>query len=141
MSTAESAIKAQILRALRSGDLDEVYMWPAAIDDCDALELWDDVSSSELADWAHEALGEFRNAGESYTGPDFQETDPDGCRYYQSECVAKKLDDSRWVGWIYWYGGGKHSDPESIDWVDCAVFLDCVEEQKLVTVRTWSLKP
>lgn len=58
-------------------------------------------------------------------------------RHYESKSVATKVGD-KWVGWTYWYGGGKHAEPDAIDWMDKAYFLDCVEEKKLVTVQTFT---
>lgn len=59
-------------------------------------------------------------------------------RHYESNSVAAKYLDGSWVGWTYWYGGGKHGEPEAIDWIDSAYDLDCVEEEKVVTVRTFT---
>lgn len=59
-------------------------------------------------------------------------------RHYESKAVAAQLPDGSWVGWTHWYGGGKHGEPGSVDWIDQAYDLTCVEEQKLVTVRTFS---
>ena len=56
-------------------------------------------------------------------------------RHYESKSVASKIL-GRWVGWIYWYGGGKHADPNSI--AIEPYFLDCVEEEKTVIVKTFS---
>ena len=39
-------------------------------------------------------------------------------RHYESTAVAMKVPDGSWVGWTYWYGGGKHSEPEAIDWMN-----------------------
>ena len=64
----------------------------------------------------------------------------DWSRHYESKAVASKLPDGSWVGWTYWYGGGKHGEPESIDWIEDAYDLDCKEEEKLVIVRTFSVK-
>ena len=61
-------------------------------------------------------------------------------RHYESKAVAAKMNDGSWVGWTYWYGGGKHGEPEAIDWLEKAYDLDCKEEEKLVVVRTFSLK-
>jgi len=58
-------------------------------------------------------------------------------RHYESKSVAIKID-GQWVGWTYWYGGGKHSEPEAIEWICDAYFIDCVEEEKVVTVRTFT---
>lgn len=61
-------------------------------------------------------------------------------RHYECKSVASQMLDGSWVGWTYWYGGGKHGDPESIDWMSDAYDLEVTEEQKLVTVRTFKLK-
>lgn len=58
-------------------------------------------------------------------------------RHYESKAVAAKLPDGSWVGWTYWYGGGKHSDPGSVEWMCDAYDVECKEEQKLVTVQTF----
>ena len=60
-----------------------------------------------------------------------------GSRNYESESVAAKMPDGSWVGWTYWYGGGKYGEPEAIDWMDDAYDLDCAEEEKVVIVRTF----
>ena len=62
----------------------------------------------------------------------------DWSRHYESKAVAAKYIDGSWVGWTYWYGGGKHAEPEAIDWIDQAYDLTCVEEEKVVTVRTFT---
>ena len=61
-------------------------------------------------------------------------------RHYEAKSVAALMPDGSWVGWTYWYGGGKHGDPESIDWMEDAYDLNVVEEEKLVIVRTFSIK-
>ena len=59
-------------------------------------------------------------------------------RHYESESVAAQMPDGTWVGWTYWYGGGKHGEPESIDWMDEAYNLNMTEEEKTVVVRTFT---
>jgi hypothetical protein len=64
-----------------------------------------------------------------------------GCewsRHYESKAVAAQAPDGSWVGWTYWYGGGKHGEPDAIDWVQDAYDVACAEEQKMVTVRTFT---
>jgi hypothetical protein len=61
-------------------------------------------------------------------------------RHYESKAVAAQLPDGSWVGWTYWYGGGKYGEPEAIDWMAEAYDLDCQEEEKLVVVRTFTLR-
>ena len=60
-------------------------------------------------------------------------------RHYESKSVAMQFPDKSWVGWTYWYGGGKHGEPESIDWIEDAYDLECKEEEKMVVVRTFSI--
>ena len=59
-------------------------------------------------------------------------------RHYESKAVAAQMPDGSWVGWTYWYGGGKHGEPEAIDWIDEAYDLSCTEEVKTVTVKTFA---
>lgn len=59
-------------------------------------------------------------------------------RHYESTAVADKLPDGSWVGWTYWYGGGKHGEPSAIGWISDAYDVKCVEEEKLVVVRNFS---
>lgn len=61
-------------------------------------------------------------------------------RHYESKSVAAKMSDGTWIGWVYWYGGGKHGEPEAIDWMPEAVELDCMEEQVMMTKRTFTVK-
>lgn len=59
-------------------------------------------------------------------------------RHYESKSVAAKMPDGSWVGWTYWYGGGKHGAPDEIDWMGAAYDLNCVEEERLVTIKTFT---
>ena len=59
-------------------------------------------------------------------------------RHYEAKAVAAKMPDGSWVGWTYWYGGGKHGEPEAVEWMEDAYALDLKEEEKLVTVRTFT---
>ena len=61
-------------------------------------------------------------------------------RHYEAKEVAAQMPDGSWVGWTYWYGGGKHGEPESIDWMDQAYDLEMAEETKTVVVRTFTKK-
>ena len=54
-------------------------------------------------------------------------------RHYEVKPVVKKLG-GKYVCWLYWYGGGKHGEPESIDWVDDTIF---VEEGEPVIQKTF----
>jgi hypothetical protein len=79
-----------------------------------------------------EALDEVRCSGKE-TG-----IDCNWSRHYESKSVASKLPNGEWVGWTYWYGGGKHGNPEEIDWISDAYDVECIEEEKMMLVYTFS---
>jgi hypothetical protein len=53
-------------------------------------------------------------------------------RHYESKSVAAKTIDGSW------FGGGKHGEPEAIDWIDDAYALNYAEEEKTVVVQTFT---
>ena len=80
----------------------------------------------------YECEDEFREKGFETDIPS-----PDS-RHYESTSVAYQFSDTLWVGWTVWYGGGKHGEPESIEWMADAYELTCVETEKLVTMREFT---
>lgn len=58
-------------------------------------------------------------------------------RHYECDEVAACCPDGTWVGWTYWYGGGKHGSPEEIEWISEAYDVTCQEEEKMTIVRTF----
>ena len=63
---------------------------------------------------------------------------PPCLRNYEVKSVAKKLkheDFDGYIGWNYYYGGGKHSNPEELEWVGEAYFLELVEQREIVTIE------
>lgn len=60
------------------------------------------------------------------------EIEPDYSRHYESRSVASQMFDGSWVGWTYWYGGGKHGEPSAIDWMPDAYNVDFKEETVVV---------
>ena len=59
-------------------------------------------------------------------------------RHFDCYAVGAKAPDGSWIGWIYWYGGGKHAEPESVDWIDEAYDLSVTERVRTVTVQTFA---
>ena len=53
-------------------------------------------------------------------------------RNLESCSVAAQMFDGSWVGWTYWYGGGKHGYAESIEWMSEAYEVESWEEMQLV---------
>lgn len=110
--------KEEEILAMNGDQVDEAYEESECGDDCDYIQ---------------DARSEFREGQ--------VETDiaSEYSRHYESNSVAACVN-GQWVGWTYWYGGGKHGEPEAIDWIEYAYLLDCVEEQKVVTVRNFTKK-
>lgn len=91
-------------------------------------EYWEDT------DYLEDAISEIRCSGVE-TGLPGQHS-----RHYESEEVAVQCPNGDWVGFTYWHGGGKHGEPEAIDWIEYAYDVECKEEQKLVTVHSFTKK-
>ena len=128
--TAEQAIKREILLT--------VFNWakkePPAITADNIDSIWNTQEEDE-PDYIQDARDQFRSCGQE-TNLECKEFS----RHYECEQVATQLSDLSWVSWTYWHGGGKHAEPSAIDWMSSAFFVDCKEEQKVVTVRTFSKK-
>lgn len=88
-------------------------------------DLWDEAED------LGEAISEMRTGGIP-TGLPTQSS-----RHYENEAVAVQCPTGEWVGFTYWYGGGKHGNPEEIEWIEFAYDVKCIEEQKMMTVRTF----
>jgi len=65
-------------------------------------ELYDSLVN---ADGHWDAQEEVRNSGEKVDVPCTEYS-----RHYECDSVAAQMPDGSWVGWTYWYGGGKHSE-------------------------------
>jgi hypothetical protein len=125
--TPEQLIKQQIL-------IDAEYSVdgvPVVVDEDNVDEIFEEANDDYSL---QDDIEEFRCSGEE-TGLDAPHS-----RHYECDAVARKLGNGVWVGWNYWYGGGKHGEPESIDWMDQAYELDVLEEEKLVIVKTFNWK-
>lgn len=59
---------------------------------------------------------------------------PPFSRNYEADSVARCID-GVWIGWTYWYGGGKHGEPEAMEWMGDAYFLDLFSEETVTTVK------
>ena len=113
-----------ILEKLRKWGLD---LPEITADNIDAL--WDDRREDDLYD----ARNEVRCSGEK-TGIKARSWS----RHYECEEVAAKCPDGTWVGWTYWHGGGKHGEPDEVEWMEDVYDVTLTEEQKTVTVRTFT---
>jgi hypothetical protein len=61
-------------------------------------------------------------------------------RHYESKSVAVEYFDGSWIGWTYWYGGGKHGEPDCIDWMEDCYDIICDKEEKRVIIKTFTKK-
>lgn len=121
--TAPQLLQYAILEqaAIYAGKQLEPNLTPDQVD-----ELWDDMGDDMGA------IDEIRTSGVE-TGLDAQYS-----RHYESEAVAIQAPNEQWVGFTYWYGGGKHGEPESVEWIDYAYHLHCKEYEKLVTIQEFT---
>ena len=60
---------------------------------------------------------------------------PPYSRHYESDSVAAQMSDGTWIGWTYWHGGGKHGEPEAIDWMNEAYELTVVSEEQVTKIK------
>lgn len=125
--TPEQKIKHKILVGLISEPSNEIHVDPSTITEENLDDLYEELYADDIE-------FEFRE-GEVETNIPCEYS-----RHYESKSVAAKMLDGSWIGWTYWYGGGKHGEPESIDWMGGAYELDVAEEEKLVVVRTFTKK-
>jgi hypothetical protein len=123
--TPEQKIKHAILKSVFEGN-DKAL--PDVTKD-NVNDLWDG-SEEEPGYW--DARYEFRE-GEVETN-----VPSESSRHYETKSVAAIMPDGTWVGWTYWHGGGKHGNPEEIEWMEDAYDLTVTEEEKVVTVRTFT---
>lgn len=57
--------------------------------------------------------------------------------YYEKKSVAAQMPDGTYVGWTYWYGGGKDAEPESISWIPYAYSVTIKDEEVSIVQRTF----
>lgn len=92
----------------------------------------DDLYDEAESDQVYDAKSEIRS-GEVETGLPTQSS-----RHYECEEVAAQAPDGSWVGWTHWHGGGKHGEPNAIDWMGEAYDLNVTEVEKMTIVRTFA---
>lgn len=123
--TPEQKIKWSIINKVCSWKGSE----PPEVNDENVNEIWDEMRHETHEDECYDAMCEIRE-GDVETN-----INPECSRYYESKSVAALMPDNTWVGWTYWYGGGKHACPEEVCWIDSSYDLNCVEYEKTVTIK------
>jgi hypothetical protein len=98
------------------------------------VELWDIFTSDDVSEWFEDFIYSFRDKGEDTNlKPRTKST------HYECKEVAVLITGSNdlYVGWSYFYGGGKHGQPEEIEWMaDCYLLNMSIE-----TVQIKVFKP
>jgi len=93
-------------------------------------ELWNAIAWNNCS-IVDERIKEFRSSGQR-TELVPRKTHP----YIESIEVARPITgaaDTRWVGWIYWYGE-EHYDVSSLEWIKSAKILQMKREMREVLV-------
>ena len=124
--TPENKIKREIIRRMIADEEADKDTPLTTDDEVDSAYSFL-TESTEVYDYESELRGGQVNTGLAC----------ESSRHYESQSVAMQCEDGSWVGWTYWYGGGKHGEPGAIEWMEDAYDLACIEEEKVVTVRTF----
>lgn len=119
--TPTQKIKWLVLAKAAQWSGDEPPPYPCAIVDTIYGAAWE-------RDELHDAVSEVRGSGVD------TDLDAEWNYHYESKAVAGRLPDGTWVGWTYWYGGGKHGEPESVPWMEYAYDVTMREETRVVRV-------
>lgn len=85
---------------------------PLDFDEKQCKDIYDSIVDSPLSGYLSDVKSELRE------GKVETELIPEACGYFESEAVAIPITGmlDLYVGWTYFFGGGKHSNPESIEW-------------------------
>ena len=125
--TAEQKIKATILKdyeGLSNEPLDKEI----------TKDTVDELFESLNKDWGlQDYIEEFRSCYNEET-----KIECDFSRHYESKSVAQQVFDGSWVGYTYWYGGGKHGEPSAMPWMEDAYNLNVEEKEVMIVQRTFS---
>lgn len=121
-----------LLRAVAMGyiTLDPVAITADTIDELYAVHSAD----HQLQDPIEEV-----REGSYYTDLPDQTPFVRGLSDYESRSVVAQMADGSWVGWTYWYGGGKFAQPASIEWMAYAYPVAMTEKQVVTTQRTFTV--
>jgi hypothetical protein len=76
---------------------------------------------------------------EARNGIEAPEIDTPSSNHYEVDAHVGKLPDGSYVGWWFYYGGGKHGQPEyAIDWVSDAFDVHHKAEEITTTKHTFT---
>lgn len=120
---------AQQLIKVAAADIDSKWNQGESFESAqEALDFFESKEDEDYGYYFQDSLSEIRE-GQIET-----EIRPESSRNYETKSVASNIF-GVWVGWTYFYGGGKHGDPDAAhDWVNNAYILDIVSEKEVVIV-------
>ncbi len=127
MTPIQKIKRENLLRAINNNK-ELIDVRPGDITAC-TVDLYYETLKKVNDDARREYEQEFRETGIE-TGLNHEYS-----RHYEVKAVAKKLSDGTWIGWDFYFGGGKHGEPESVPWMEYAYDLDVTETEKLMIVR------
>lgn len=126
--TSKEKIKRTILLSFLGNCKDKSYLTKLKDPNFNTGELWSDYLN-DLTDYINEfRCGEYKTELPALYN-----------RNYESFSVASRMFDGSYVGWTYWYGGGKHGCPEEIDWMSDAYNVSFTEKEVISTVKKWKV--
>ncbi len=114
------------LKTLNKQERELIESIGQGVKDSDIEDMYDRLNELDLAS---ECEAEFRCSGIETKIP------REYSRHYESKSVARQLSDDSYVGWTYWYGGGKHGEPETIEWIEDSYNLEVTETEQTIIVR------
>ena len=131
--TPQQKLKLAIL--IRYHDFDEANPLPPADATGEQIDaLYEEADDGDLGD----AKEDIRCCG---TETDLQVPLPNGfhmvTRNYEYDHVATETPHG-WIGFVYWHGGGKHSEPSAIDWIEYAYDVNVTEEEVTIIKQTFT---
>lgn len=128
LTAQELIYKQMILDALDQGYVSEKDT--GSLEDCESFcDLWYELK--EASDNLYDIEYETRNGMEIHLHP------KTSSRHYEIDVHAMEVE-GIWVAWDYYYGGGKHGEPEAFDWISNARIVEC--EEKVVTKVEYTFK-
>ncbi len=112
---------------------------PLDFDEKQCKDIYSSIVDSLLSDYLSQIKSELRE------GKVETELIPEAGGNFESEAVAIPITGTPdlYVGWTYFFGGGKHSNPESVEWMENCYLVKAKDEVRTVRIfeREFPLDP
>lgn len=116
MKPAQKIKKTILLQAAENEDW--IDLSPFDMETEDGVNQAFDKHYSDLQDYRNE----FRY------GQEQTDLESDYNRNYETKEVAAKMFDGSWIAWTYYFGGGRHGEPEEMDWISYSYEVEMIEK-------------